>query len=348
MANRSSRDLPSPSLIRVGSRSEVTAGLGTPIVPGQASRLPRRRRFTGDVAFRIAAAAATFAALAAIGLMAYDSVITTIPVFERFGIWGFVTGLRWAPSFAIYGALPFIFGTFLTSAIALVIAVPVALGIALLVTEFLPPRIAGPIAVSVDLLAAVPSVVWGLWGLLVLVPFLRPIEHSIAATAGSVIPFLGPPTPGPSYFAAGVIVAFMIIPIIAAVTREVFAATPRLQREAVLALGGTRWDVIRQVVIPIGRSGLLAAVILGLGRAIGETIAVTLVIGNAPRIGGSIFAPGFSLASVIANEFNEATETLHPEALITLGVVLLVIAIVINGAGLLIRRRFQRVVGDAG
>jgi phosphate transport system permease protein len=184
-------------------------------------------------------------------------------------------------------------------------------------------------------------VVWGLWGLLVLVPFLRPIEKAIADTVGRVVPFLGPPTPGPSYFAAGLIVAFMIIPIIAAVTREVFSATPRLQREAILALGGTRWDVIRQVVIPIGRTGLLAAVILGLARAIGETIAVTLVIGNAPKIGSSIFAPGFTLASVIANEFNEATEQLHPQALIALGVVLLVIAVIINSAGLLIRRRFE-------
>jgi phosphate transport system permease protein len=296
---------------------------------------------TGDTLFRLGTATATLIALLAIGSMAYDSVATTVPVFRQFGIWGFVTGLRWAPSFEIYGALPFIYGTLLTSAIALLIAVPIALGIALLVTEFLPPRVAGPIAVAVDLLAAIPSIVWGLWGLLVLVPFLRPIERAIASTAGVALPLLGPPTPGPSYFAAGVIVAFMIIPIIAAVAREVFAATPRLQREAVLALGGTPWEVIRHVVIPIGRSGVIAAVVLGLGRAIGETIAVTLVIGNAPRIGSSIFAPGFTLASVIANEFNEATEELHPEALITLGVVLLVIAILINGAGLVIRRRFE-------
>lgn len=295
--------------------------------------------------FRVIAAAGTVVALATVGLMVYDSVITTAPVISTFGIWDFVTGLRWAPSFTIYGALPFIFGTLLTSVIALLIAVPVALGIALLVTEYLPPRIAGPVAVTVDLLAAIPSVVWGLWGLLVLVPFLRPIEHAIAASAGPVVPFLGPPTPGPSYFAAGVIVAFMIIPIVAAVTREVFAATPRLQREAVLALGGTSWDVVRRVVLPIGRAGFLAAIVLGLGRAIGETIAVTLVIGNAPRIGSSIFSPGFTLASVIANEFNEATEPLHAESLITLGVVLLVIAVLINGAGLLIRRRVTQVAG---
>jgi phosphate transport system permease protein len=310
--------------------------------------LERRTAITGDAVFRVASSVATLVAVLLICLMIYKSVVTTFPVIGEFGVIGFTLGSRWSPSFAIYGALPFIFGTLLTSAIALVIAVPIALGIALLVTEILPRRISGPVAITVDLLAAVPSVVWGLWGLLVLVPFLRPIERTIADTAGRVIPFLGPPTPGPSYFAAGVIVAFMIIPIVAAVTREVFAATPRLQREAVLALGGTRWDVIRQVVIPIGRTGLLAAVILGLGRAIGETIAVTLVIGNAPKIGASIFAPGFTLASVIANEFNEATETLHPEALITLGVVLLVIAVIVNSAGLLVRRRFERGAGRAG
>lgn len=310
--------------------------------------MERRGPLTGDSVFRVACIVATGLALALIGLMISESVSTTVPVFRQFGIVGFVTGLRWSPSFEIYGALPFIYGTLLTSTIALLIAVPIAIGVALLVTELLPRRAAAPVAVVVDLLAAVPSVVWGLWGLLVLVPFLRPIEKGIADTAGRVIPFLGPPTPGPSYFAAGVIVAFMIIPIVAAVTREVFAATPRLQREAVLALGGTRWDVIRRVVIPIGRTGLLAAVILGLGRAIGETIAVTLVIGNAPKIGGSIFAPGFTLASVIANEFNEATEHLHPEALITLGVVLLAIAIVINSVGLFIRRRFELGAGRAG
>jgi phosphate transport system permease protein len=315
---------------------------------GRLHALERRTAITGDAVFRLASSVATLVAVLLICLMIYRSVATTLPVIDEFGVIGFTTGSRWSPSFGIYGAFPFIFGTLLTSAIALLIAVPIALGIALLVTEILPRRAAGAVAITVDLLAAVPSVVWGLWGLLVLVPFLRPVERAIADTAGRVVPFLGPPTPGPSYFAAGVIVAFMIIPIVAAVTREVFAATPRLQREAVLALGGTRWDVIRQVVIPIGRTGLLAAVILGLGRAIGETIAVTLVIGNAPKIGGSIFAPGFTLASVIANEFNEATEALHPEALITLGVVLLVIAIIVNGGGLFIRRRFERGAGRAG
>jgi phosphate transport system permease protein len=319
-----------------------------PVNRSRTAALARRGLLSGDRIFRIACVIATGIAIGLIGLMIFDSVVTTAPVFDQFGIVGFVVGQRWSPSFEIYGALPFIYGTLLTSAIALVIAVPIALGVALLVTELLPRRVAGAVAVVVDLLAAVPSVVWGLWGLLVLVPFLRPIEKGVADTAGRIVPFLGPPTPGPSYFAAGVIVAFMIIPIVAAVTREVFAATPRLQREAVLALGGTRWDVIRRVVVPIGRTGLLAAVVLGLGRAIGETIAVTLVIGNAPKIGTSIFAPGFTLASVIANEFNEATERLHPEALITLGVVLLAIAVLINGLGLVIRRRFELGAGRAG
>ena len=276
------------------------------------------------------------------GLMAWDSLTETIPVFQRFGVIGFVLGSRWSPAFTIYGALPFIYGTLLTSAIALLIAVPLAVLIAILVTELLPPRISQPVAVMVDLLAAVPSVVWGLWGLLVLIPILRPFEQAVAGSVGQAIPFLGGPTPGPSYFAAGLVVGIMIIPIVAALTREVFAATPRLQREAVLALGGTRWDVIRSVVIPIGRTGLAAAVVLGLGRAIGETIAVTLVVGNAPKIGRIDLFAWFLLASVIANEFNEATEELHAESLLALGVVLLVLAIIVNGIGLFIRQRFAR------
>ncbi len=217
---------------------------------------------------------------------------------------------------------------------------PISVLIALLLTELAPIRLRAPFGIAVDLLAAVPSVVYGLWGLLVLVPTMRPLEQGIAATVGRVVPFLGPPTPGASYFAAGVILAVMIIPIISAVTREVFASTPRLQREAVLALGGTRWDVARTVTLPIGRAGLLAAIVLGLGRAVGETIAVTLVIGNSNNIGTSIFAPGFTLASVIANEFNEATETLHPEALIALGTVLLVLSVIVNGVAIAIRSRF--------
>jgi phosphate transport system permease protein len=304
----------------------------------------RRHGVNGDIVFRLVAAAATCLAIGLFGLMVFDSVQAAWPAFQRFGL-DFVTGARWSPSFTIYGAMPFIFGTLLTSAMALLLAVPIAILIALLVTEFLPPRIGRPVAIVVDLLAAVPSVVWGMWGLLVLVPFIRPIEHGIADGPGRLIPFLGPPTPGPSYLAAGIVVAVMIVPIVAALTREVFAATPRLQREAVLALGGTRWDIIRRVVLPIGRTGLLAAVLLGLGRAIGETIAVTMVIGNAPRIGGSIFSPGFTLASVIANEFNEATEPLHAEALVGLGVVLLVIAVAINGAGVAVRRHFERGAG---
>ena len=309
-----------------------------------ASPLARRRLIDGDLVFRFMAGAATFSAVALIAVMVLDSIEAAWPAFQRFGL-DFVTGMRWSPSFTVYGALPFIYGTLLTSAIALLIAVPIAVLIALLVTEFLPPRIGRPVAVVVDLLAAVPSVVWGLWGLLVLVPFMRPIERGLADGPGQFISFLGSPTPGPSYFVAGVVVAVMIIPIVAALTREVFATTPRLQREAVLALGGTRWDVIRRVVLPLGRTGLLAAILLGLGRAIGETIAVTMVIGNSPRIGGSIFSPGFTLASVIANEFNEATEPLHAESLVGLGVVLLAMAIIVNGAGVAIRRRFERSAG---
>ena len=300
----------------------------------------RRRRWTGDLAFRAILALITLGITLVLGVMMVESFVSASPVYQKFGIIGFVTGTTWAPSFTVYGAWAFIYGTLLTSFLALVIAVPVSVLIALLLTELAPTRLRGPLGIAVDLLAAVPSVVYGLWGLLVLVPALRPLEQAVAGTLGRVVPFFGPPTPGSSYFTAGVILAVMIIPIVSAVSREVFASTPRLQREAVLALGGTRWDVARTVTLPIGRSGLLAAVVLGLGRAIGETIAVTLVIGNSDTIGKSIFSPGFTLASVIANEFNEATETLHPEALIALGTVLLVISVLVNGAAIAIRNRF--------
>jgi phosphate transport system permease protein len=300
----------------------------------------RRRRWTGDLTFRAILAALALGITAVLGLMMAESFISASPVYQKFGILGFITGTTWAPSFMVYGAWAFIYGTFLTSLLALIIAVPISVLIALLLTELAPARLRGPLGIAVDLLAAVPSVVYGLWGLLVLVPLLRPFEQAVAATLGRVVPFFGPPTPGSSYFAAGVILAVMIVPIVSAVSREVFASTPRLQREAVLALGGTRWDVARTVTLPIGRAGLLAAVVLGLGRAIGETIAVTMVIGNSDNIGKSIFSPGFTLASVIANEFNEATETLHPEALIALGTVLLVVSVIVNVAAIAIRNRF--------
>jgi phosphate ABC transporter, permease protein PstC len=319
----------------------MTGSAQAPQQPGAVDLVGlRRRRWTGDLMFRAILAAIALGITAVLGVMMIDSFISASPVYQKFGIIGFITGTTWAPSFSVYGAWAFIYGTFLTSLLALLIAVPISVLIALLLTELAPARLRGPLGIAVDLLAAVPSVVYGLWGLLVLVPALRPLEQGIAATLGRVVPFFGPPTPGSSYFAAGVILAVMIVPIVSAVTREVFASTPRFQREAVLALGGTRWDVARTVTLPIGRAGLLAAVVLGLGRAIGETIAVTMVIGNSDTIGKSIFAPGFTLASVIANEFNEATETLHPEALIALGTVLLVVSVIVNAAAIGIRNRF--------
>ena len=310
-----------------------------------ASRLAKARGASSDTWFRVALRVIALAVVVVIVWMMIDSFVQTIVVWQTFGVVGFVTGLRWAPSFAIYGAMPFIYGTILTSILAMLIAVPIAILIALLITEVLPARVRTTVGTTVDLLAAIPSVIYGLWGLLVLIPILRPIESAIAGSIGKYVPFLSGPTPGPSYFAAGVIVAIMIVPIIAAVSREVFASTPRLQREAVQALGGTRWDVVRNVVMPIGRNGVLAATILGLARAIGETIAVTMVIGNSTKIGTSIFSPGFTLASVIANEFNEATEPLHSESLIALGLILLVISAAVNGAAILIRQRFASGAG---
>jgi phosphate ABC transporter permease protein PstC len=221
-------------------------------------------------------------------------------------------------------------GTLITAGIALVIGVPVAVGAALFITELCPLRARGPLTILVELLAAVPSVVYGLWGVFVLIPKLRPIEQWVSDTF-SFLPFVGGHVAGPNYFLAGLILAIMILPIVSSISREVMSTVPVDHKEAALALGATRVEMIRMAVLPYSRSGISGAVMLGLGRAIGETIAVTLVIGNAPTIGKHIFDQGYTLAAVIANEFGEsASDKLHLSALIAAGLVLFVLTLIIN------------------
>jgi phosphate ABC transporter permease protein PstC len=255
------------------------------------------------------------------------------PAFDRFGVFGFAFDNNWDVSRNIYGALPLVVGTLITSAVALLIGVPVAVATALYVTELAPRRVRGPLTITVDLLAAVPSVVYGLWGVYVLIPKLKPIEQWISDTFG-FIPFIGGGTvAGPNYFIGGLILAIMIIPIVSAISREVIATVPIEHKEASLALGATRWEMIRMAVLPYSRAGITGASMLGLGRAVGETIAVTLVIGNAPQIGESIFGQGYTLAAVIANEFGEAASNpVHRAALIAAGLVLFVLTLLVNGA----------------
>jgi phosphate transport system permease protein len=319
-----------------------------PLRPDGPGQLVQRRSLSvGDPILTWAVRILALTALAAVVVMLIQTAVDASTLFKLEGPIDFLFGTRWEPSNTIYGALPFIYGTLVTSIIALVFAVPLSLGVALLVMEYLPSRVSGPVAVAVDLLAAIPSIVYGFWGLLYLVPAVRPIEQAIAASPLGVLPIFGGPAPGPSYLVAGLVLTIMILPIITAVTREAIAATPSLQREGAMALGATHWEQIRHVILPFARGGIFAGVILGLSRAIGETIAVLFVIGLSPHLAASIFAPGYTLPSVIASEFREANEPFHIESLIALGVVLFVLSFAVNVAARVIVGRFERRAGGA-
>ena len=253
------------------------------------------------------------------------------PALERFGI-GFLTSSEWDPPHNMFGAAPAIYGTIVSSILALVIATPLALGVAIFLSEFAPAWLRQPVAFLVDLLAAIPSVVYGLWGIFVLLPLLR--QHVMPFLAGlpglGRLPLFQGPAYGSSMLAAGLILAIMILPYISAVSREVLMAVPRSQREAALALGATKWETIADAVVPYARSGIVGGIILGLGRALGETMAVTMLIGNVHQISASLFAPGYTMASLIANEFAEATGDLHVSALMAVGAVLFVVTLIVN------------------
>src|SRR5512132_3225054 len=252
------------------------------------------------------------------------------PAFDKFGYIGFVFDTNWDVSKELFRAWPLVVGTLITSAIALTIGVPVAIATALYITELCPSRARQPLTILVELLAAVPSVVYGLWGIKVLAPKLQPAEQWFSDKF-SFLPLVGGDVSIPNCFIAGLIMAIMILPIVSAISREVMATVPSEHKEAALALGATRWEMIRIAVLPYSRSGIVGASMLGLGRAIGETIAVTLVIGNAPTLGKQLFDQGYTLAAVIANEFGEAAnDKLHSGALIAAGLVLFVLPLVIN------------------
>ena len=253
------------------------------------------------------------------------------PALRHFGF-SFFTTSDWDDVAGKFGAAPAVFGTVVSSILALVIATPLAVGVAIFLSEFAPAWLRQPVAFLVDLLAAIPSVVYGLWAIIVLVPFLRDTVMSFIRDTLHLggFPLFSGPAYGPSMLAAGVILAIMILPYISAVTREVLMAVPRSQREAALALGATRWEMIWDAVLPYARSGIIGGVILGLGRALGETMAVTMVIGNRHEIAASLFAPGYTMAAVIANEFSEATTDLHVSALLAVGFGLLVVTIIVN------------------
>ena len=243
----------------------------------------------------------------------------------------FLVTSEWDPVAGEFGALPFIYGTLVSSALALLIAVPLSLGAATFLAELAPSWIRPPISFLIEMLAAVPSVVYGLWGIFVLVPWLRDwVQPILGRTLGFLPLFQGPPY-GIGMLAAGMILSIMVVPYITSVSREILLAVPGSQREAALGLGATRWEATRMAVLRYGRSGLIGAILLGLGRALGETMAVTMVIGNRPEIAASLFAPGYTMASVLANEFTEATSDLYVSALVEIGLLLLVVTVVVNG-----------------
>jgi len=262
-------------------------------------------------------------------LIVYELVLNSRLSWNAFGL-KFFSGQDWDPVQDHYGALPFIYGTLVSSMLALVIAVPLAVGTAVFLTEMCPVWLRSPLSFFTELLAAIPSVIYGLWAIFILVPILRNyVQPWLAKWMGWTTLFEGPPF-GIGMLAAGVILAIMILPVISSITREVMRVVPSHQREAVLALGSTRWEMIRMGVLRNARTGIVGGIILGLGRALGETMAVTMVIGNRPEIAKSLFAPGYSMASVIANEFSEATGDLYLSALVEIGLALFFVTIIVN------------------
>ena len=268
-------------------------------------------------------------------------LVDALPALRRFGP-SFLWTSTWDPVAEVYGAAPMIFGTLASSLLALLLAVPLALSVAIFLTEFSPRWLRQPVAFLVELLAAIPSVVYGTWGIFVLIPFLRSyVVPPLKALLGWT-PFLQGVFYGNSLLAGGIILAIMIVPYIAAVSREVLLAVPTSQREAALAMGATRWEAVRTAVLPYGRAGLIGAVILGLGRALGETMAVTMVIGNRHDIGVSVLQPAYTMAAAIANEFSEATTGMYQSALVEVGLILFVLTVVVNAIARILIWRVAR------
>src|ERR1700746_2031797 len=289
----------------------------------------QRSLFSADNGFRWLMLLAALVILGIVGLIIAELMQRSAMAWHAFGFHFFV-GSEWDPVAGGFGALPFIYGTVVSSLVALVIAVPLAVAVAVFVTEMCPKPLRKPISFATELLAAIPSVIYGLWAMFILIPILRVNVAPLLAKYLNWTGLFSGPMYGYSMLAAGVVMAIMVIPIISSITREVLAVVPQHQREAALALGATRWEMIRVGVLRNARAGIIGAIILGLGRALGETIAVTLVIGNSPQIAKSLLAPGYTMASVIANEFNEATDALYVSALIEIGLALFIVTVVVN------------------
>lgn len=296
---------------------------------------------SGDRLFSLLLAVSAGAVPLLMGAILVAITSAAWPALRQFGLAFFVTS-TWDPVAGEFGALPFMYGTLVSSALALAIAVPLGLGVAIFLSEIVPTWLRVPIGFLVELLAAIPSVVYGLWGMFVLVPWVRTtLGPFLKAKLGFLPLFTGPPL-GIGMLTAGLILAIMVVPFIVAVSTEVMRAVPMAQREAAIALGATRWEMTRTAVLPYARSGIIGAIFLALGRALGETMAVTMVIGNAPQIRASLLAPAYTIPAVIANEFAEATTDLYLAALLYAGLALLVVTVVINVLARLLIARVVR------
>lgn len=299
----------------------------------RADRTRTLRRFRlGDNTFRIMTQCSAIAVLVLLAGVMLSLVIGSLPAWRAFGL-GFFTSQSWNPVTEKFGALPAVYGTLVTSFIAMLIGVPVSLGIAIFLTEICPERLRRPIGIAVELLAGIPSIIYGIWGLFVFAPlFAEHAQPRLQEALGDVPVigswFSGPPI-GVGILAASIVLSLMVIPFIASVMRDVFETVPHVLKESAYGMGCTTWEVVRNIVLPYTRVGVIGGIMLGLGRALGETMAVTFVIGNANRINGSLFAPGTSIASTLANEFGEADPGLHIASLFALGLVLFVITFVV-------------------
>ena len=313
--------------------------------------VPRRRAArgaAGDGAFRLLAGGAALLVLVLLAMVALSMLVGGWPAFRAFGLHFFI-GTEWNPVARRFAALVPIYGTLVTSAIAMLIAVPVSFGIAVFLTEVAPKWMRGPVAMAIELLAGVPSIIYGMWGLFVFVPFMSNnvdpwVDANLGAIPGIGALFSGPPL-GIGMLTAGIILAIMVIPFISSVMRDVFALVPPALRESGFALGATRWEVVRKIVLPYTRTAVVGGIFLGLGRALGETMAVTFVLGNAFDFSVSLLQPGNSIAAAIANEFTEADSAIYRESLIALGFLLFVVTFVVLAVAKLMLLRMARAKG---
>jgi phosphate transport system permease protein len=327
--------------------STVTTAPGQQPPAAPSTGLARRRN--GDPVFRALALAAALFVLLSLGAAALSMLYGGIPAFRKFGL-GFIYRSEWDPVRQDFGALVPIFGTLVTSALAMLIAVPISFGIAVFLTEISPDRMRAPIAAAIELLAGIPSIIYGTWGLFVFVPFmLDHVEPWLTDTLGPIpvlgILFDGPPL-GIGMLTAGIILGVMVIPFISSVMRDVFSLVPPPLRESAFALGATRWEVVMGVVLPYTRTAIVSGIFLGLGRALGETMAVTFVLGNAHQLSASLLTPGNSIAAVITNEFTEADSDIYLSSLIALGFLLFVVTFIVLAAAKIMLMRLSRNEGQ--